>query len=117
MPIYEYQCGDCGHRMEALQKISDAPLQVCPGCHSSGLVKLVSASSFRLKGGGWYETDFKTGAKRHGTQEASTDSSTASSGAKPEGVKAGVKEGTGAATSAATGTAKGTAKGSTAAQA
>lgn len=70
MPIYEYQCGDCGHRMEALQKISAAPLTDCPACHSDGLVKLVSASSFRLKGGGWYETDFKTGAKRHGAQDS-----------------------------------------------
>lgn len=92
MPIYEYQCRDCGHRMEALQKISDAPLQVCPGCHSSGLVKLVSASSFRLKGGGWYETDFKTGAKRHGTQEASADGSSGSAATKPDTVKSGVTE-------------------------
>ncbi len=68
MPIYEYQCTECGHRMEALQKISDAPLKECPACVSTGLTRLVSASSFRLKGGGWYETDFKTGSKRHGTQ-------------------------------------------------
>ena len=70
MPIYEYQCKDCGNRLEALQKISDAPLTQCPNCHQQGLTKLVSASSFRLKGGGWYETDFKTGAKRHGAQDA-----------------------------------------------
>jgi len=69
MPIYEYQCKECGHRLEALQKISDAPLQDCPQCEQQALSKLVSASSFRLKGGGWYETDFKTGAKRHGTQD------------------------------------------------
>ncbi len=69
MPIYEYQCKECGHRLEALQKISDAPLQECPQCQQQTLSKLVSASSFRLKGGGWYETDFKTGAKRHGTQD------------------------------------------------
>jgi len=69
MPIYEYQCKDCGNRLEALQKISDAPLRECPNCHQQGLTKLVSASSFRLKGGGWYETDFKTGAKRHGAQD------------------------------------------------
>jgi putative FmdB family regulatory protein len=77
MPIYEYQCKDCGNRLEALQKISDAPLQECPACHQLGLTKLVSASSFRLKGGGWYETDFKTGAKRHGTQDAPKESSAA----------------------------------------
>lgn len=69
MPIYEYQCKDCGNRLEVLQKISAAPLTQCPSCHQQGLIKLVSASSFRLKGGGWYETDFKTGTKRHGTQD------------------------------------------------
>lgn len=74
MPIYEYQCQECGHRLEALQKISDAPLKECPHCRKQGLAKLVSASSFRLKGGGWYETDFKTGAKRHGTQESAGES-------------------------------------------
>lgn len=77
MPIYEYQCGDCGHRLEALQKISEASLKDCPQCHTAGLVRLISASSFRLKGGGWYETDFKTGAKRHGTQDSSAESSAA----------------------------------------
>ncbi len=88
MPIYEYQCRECGHRMEALQKISDAPLTACPLCQKAGLQKLVSASSFRLKGGGWYETDFKTGAKRHGTQESTGESGgvkkeTASAAASP----------------------------------
>jgi putative FmdB family regulatory protein len=70
MPIYDYQCEACGHQMEALQKISDAPLTECPSCKAAGLQKLVSASSFRLKGSGWYETDFKTGAKKHGTQDS-----------------------------------------------
>ena len=64
MPIYEYQCGSCGHSLEALQKISDGPLLDCPACGSPSLQKLVSAASFRLKGGGWYETDFKTGDKK-----------------------------------------------------
>lgn len=91
MPIYEYQCGDCGHRMEALQKISDTPLRNCPGCHSAGLVKLVSASSFRLKGGGWYETDFKTGAKRHGTQDAAGEGSTAKTTTTPDTITSGGK--------------------------
>ena len=59
MPIYEYQCDACGHRLEALQKISDKPLKKCPDCGKSQLRKLVSAAAFRLKGGGWYETDFK----------------------------------------------------------
>ena len=59
MPIYEYECPACGHRLEKLQKISDAPLTDCPVCAQPGLRKLMSAVAFRLKGGGWYETDFK----------------------------------------------------------
>ena len=62
MPIYEYHCKSCGHQMEAFQKLSDDPLKVCPACHDVTLSKLISAAGFRLKGGGWYETDFK-GAK------------------------------------------------------
>ena len=64
MPIYEYQCEACGHDFETLQKISDAPLTECPQCGKAALKKLISAPAFRLKGGGWYETDFKTGEKR-----------------------------------------------------
>lgn len=59
MPIYEYQCKACGHKLEKLQKISDAPLKDCPACEQPDLHKLVSPVAFRLKGGGWYETDFK----------------------------------------------------------
>ena len=59
MPIYEYQCEHCAQRLEALQKISDDPLQDCPECNQPALKKLVSAPSFRLKGGGWYETEVK----------------------------------------------------------
>jgi putative FmdB family regulatory protein len=70
MPIYEYQCKECGHNLEVIQRFSDAPLTECPACKCIGLSKLVSAPSFRLKGGGWYETDFKTANKRHGTQDA-----------------------------------------------
>ncbi len=65
MPIYEYQCQSCAHQMEALQKISDDPLQECPDCGEAELKKKVSAAAFRLKGGGWYETDFKTGDKKN----------------------------------------------------
>ncbi len=65
MPIYEYQCEACGHRLEKLQKINDKPLTVCHVCGASELKKLVSAVSFRLKGTGWYETDFKTGKKKN----------------------------------------------------
>jgi putative FmdB family regulatory protein len=59
MPIYEYRCGACGHHLEALQKMTEAPLRKCPECGKSQLKRLVSASQFRLKGSGWYETDFK----------------------------------------------------------
>ena len=59
MPIYEYQCKNCGHELEAIQKMSDSPLTECPECKQHELKKLISASKFVLKGQGWYETDFK----------------------------------------------------------
>jgi putative FmdB family regulatory protein len=65
MPIYEYQCQACQKQIEALQKINDAPLIDCPQCGKPALKKQVSAAAFRLKGGGWYETDFKTGNKKN----------------------------------------------------
>ena len=60
MPIYEYRCDSCGHELEALQKLSDERLKDCPECEDAALRRLVSAPSFRLKGAGWYETDFKS---------------------------------------------------------
>lgn len=60
MPFYEYECTNCKFYVEALQKISDPPLEQCPSCKKKTLKKLVSAPNFRLKGGGWYETDFKS---------------------------------------------------------
>jgi len=65
MPIYEYQCQSCGEQTEALRKLSDEPLLDCPHCGEAALKKKVSAAAFRLKGGGWYETDFKTGDKKN----------------------------------------------------
>jgi|SRR5450631_2501813 len=59
MPFYEYQCKNCGHELEAMQKVSDPPVKKCPHCGKSQLQRLMSAPVFRLKGGGWYETDFK----------------------------------------------------------
>ena len=59
MPFYEYQCKSCGHTLEAMQKVNDSPLRKCPDCGKSQLTRLMSAPVFRLKGGGWYETDFK----------------------------------------------------------
>jgi len=77
MPIYEYQCQQCQHRLEKLQKISDPPLATCPACGEDTLKKLVSAAAFRLKGGGWYETDFKKDGKRNlaGDSAKESDSS------------------------------------------
>ena len=65
MPIYEYRCQSCQHHLEVLQKISDAPVTDCPACGRPDMQKQVSAAGFRLKGGGWYETDFKTGNKKN----------------------------------------------------
>ncbi|SMF45223.1 putative regulatory protein, FmdB family [Alteromonadaceae bacterium Bs31] len=91
MPIYEYRCESCGHELEALQKISDAPLSDCPECDSATLKKKVSAAAFRLKGGGWYETDFKSGKKKNlaGDSESSSSKSSPSSnkGEKPKTAK------------------------------
>ncbi|AMX01746.1 FmdB family zinc ribbon protein [Microbulbifer thermotolerans] len=82
MPIYEYQCNACGHEMEALQRMSDAPLTDCAACGKAELRKKISAAGFRLKGGGWYETDFKTGSKKNLAGDAAN-------GAKSSGEKAG----------------------------
>lgn len=80
MPIYEYQCGNCEHKMEAIQKFSDEPLTDCPECKQETLRKLVSAAAFKLTGTGWYETDFKD--KKPKTAEAKTASETKSSDGK-----------------------------------
>ncbi len=89
MPIYEYECAACGHRLEALQKVSDKPLRKCPECGKPKLHKLMSAPSFRLKGGGWYETDFKSGQKKNladggGKDEKPAAAKAESASAKPE---------------------------------
>ncbi len=65
MPIYAYACKQCNHEFDALQKVSDAPLTDCPECGEPALKRLLSAPRFRLKGQGWYETDFKTGGKKN----------------------------------------------------
>jgi putative FmdB family regulatory protein len=75
MPIYEYQCQSCGHEHEALQKLSDPPLLHCPACSKPELMKRISAAGFRLKGTGWYETDFKSGSKKNVAGESSGGSS------------------------------------------
>ena len=73
MPIYEYVCKACGQETEIIHGLSETPPKKCPACGKPKLSKLVSAAGFRLKGGGWYETDFKSGGKKNlvgDTQEA-----------------------------------------------
>lgn len=85
MPIYEYRCETCEHRLEKLQRMSDGKLVDCPECEQPSLKRLVSASAFRLKGSGWYETDFKKDNKRNLADSSETGSSgtkTAASSAK-----------------------------------
>ena len=96
MPIYEYQCNDCGHELEALQKMSDEPQRQCPECDRQSLKKKISAPGFRLSGSGWYETDFKSGNQKNLSQgdsaektekkadKKSTESSDKASSAKKE---------------------------------
>ena len=89
MPIYDYQCSECSHVLEAIQKFSDPLLTDCPECGKPALKKLVSAPSFRLAGGGWYETDFKTGSKKNlaGDSSSGATSGASSSDAKPAASK------------------------------
>lgn len=76
MPIYEYQCQSCGHDMEKLQRMSDEPLKDCPDCGKPELRRLVSAAGFRLKGAGWYETDFKKGGQKKNLHDSGTSTAT-----------------------------------------
>jgi putative FmdB family regulatory protein len=71
MPIYAYRCTGCGHELDVLQKVSDAPLTDCPSCHQPLLTKQVTAAGFQLKGSGWYATDFrdKAAAKKDAKAE------------------------------------------------
>jgi putative FmdB family regulatory protein len=78
VPIYEYQCESCSHALEALQKLSDAPLTQCPACGQPTLKKHISAAGFRLSGGGWYETDFKSGKKKNLAGDSNSSSSSSS---------------------------------------
>lgn len=80
MPIYEYVCEACGNEMEAMQRMSESPLVECPKCGKSTLRKKISAPGFRLKGAGWYETDFKGGSKKNIAGEGGSPASPPSSG-------------------------------------
>jgi putative FmdB family regulatory protein len=74
MPIYAYRCADCGHAKDVLQKLSDAPLAICPACGAPRFEKQLTAAGFQLKGSGWYATDFRNGnagaEKKPATPEA-----------------------------------------------
>ncbi|EGV19719.1 FmdB family zinc ribbon protein [Thiocapsa marina] len=86
MPIYEYRCEACGHALEQIQKISDPPLVDCPACGQPTLRKQISAAAFRLKGGGWYETDFKKSNQKNlhdsGKKKETKSGDSAASGSK-----------------------------------
>ena len=84
MPIYEYRCAVCGHQDEHLQKVSDAPLTVCPACGKPEYRKQLSAAGFQLKGTGWYATDFKGGAKKAGASKTDAKSADAKTESKTE---------------------------------
>jgi len=71
MPIYEYQCKKCNHQFEQLQKVTDKPLAICPQCGKNALIKIISQTSFQLKGTGWYVTDFKD--KKKETENKKTE--------------------------------------------
>lgn len=85
MPIYEYRCHICGHELEKIQRMNDAPLTDCPDCGAAELRRLVSAPGFRLKGSGWYETDFKQDGKRnlHDSQQSDSQQPVNGSADKP----------------------------------
>lgn len=84
MPIYEYACQECGHQLDALQKIADAHLTDCPECNASALKRMISAPRFRLKGQGWYETDFKTDKDKRRNLADSGDSGPKETSTKPK---------------------------------
>jgi len=116
MPIYEYACKNCEHTLEELQKISDDPLLQCPACGEPQLKRLLSAPRFRLKGSGWYETDFKKDKQRNlvkGEGDAAaagnkTETSDSSATGKPDGDKSASKaDGKAAETRSDTGKATG----------
>lgn len=94
MPFYDYQCTSCGHEEEVLQKVSDKPLKKCPSCGKSTMKKKVSAAAFRLKGGGWYETDFKSGKKKNVASDDKAPAAKAPAKKKASGGSTEVKKST-----------------------
>lgn len=90
MPIYEYRCDGCGEMSEALQKVDEPPLEACPKCGQPTLKRVISATVFRLKGRGWYETDFKSGNRHNVYEEKATPTEAAQTGkeSKSQGASA-----------------------------
>lgn len=87
MPIYQYRCSECGHELEALQKMSDPKLVDCPECQSPSLQKQITAAAFKLKGTGWYETDFKNSGKKPAPKNDQSTSGSDSSSTANAGVQ------------------------------
>ena len=94
MPIYAYKCGACGHQQDVLQKMSDAPLTVCPHCGAEQFQKQLTAAGFQLKGSGWYATDFKGGGATSAPAAASTAATGAAASAPSESAAAAPSGGT-----------------------
>jgi putative FmdB family regulatory protein len=101
MPIYAYRCADCGHSRDVLQKLSDAPLTVCPACGAESFTKQVTAAGFQLKGSGWYVTDFRNNG---GGGAASSASGAAASTGESAGSASAAADSGSASTAAAGGT-------------
>lgn len=87
MPIYEYRCTECGDEHEALQKVTEARLTVCPACGKPALQKLMSAAGFHLKGSGWYATDFKHSGEKPAEKKTEKKPEAKTESAKTESVK------------------------------
>ncbi|WP_144631410.1 FmdB family zinc ribbon protein [Bordetella genomosp. 13] len=83
MPIYAYKCTACGHAEDVLQKISDAPLTVCPSCGQAAYAKQVTAAGFQLKGSGWYVTDFRGNGSQPSVAKPASDGAGAAPAAAP----------------------------------
>lgn len=81
MPIYAYRCESCGHAKDVLQKVSDAPLTVCPQCGAESFRKQVTAAGFQLKGSGWYVTDFRNNGNGNGAAAPAAKSPAGAEGA------------------------------------
>jgi putative FmdB family regulatory protein len=101
MPIYAYKCESCGFAKDVLQKMSDAPLDVCPACSQAAFKKQVTAAGFQLKGSGWYATDFKGGGTAQTTVPAPAEGGAAAPAPETAGPKPDATPATGAAPAAA----------------